>query len=192
MSKRVKTLVMSEITKRFGDNKDFLVLDASKVTAVKVNKLRLRAEKLGIKMLAVKNTLALKALTEVGVTTLNPVMTGPSALVWGGADMVALAKEIAKWAKEKDLKDLKIKGGTIDGTALDEKGVDLLSKSAGKPELLGQILSLIKSPGGQLAAALIGPGGYLSGQVKALAEKTEEAEAAEEGSETPVDAPAAS
>ena len=190
MSKRVKTLVMSEITKRFGDTKDFLVLDASKVSAVKVNKLRLRAEKLGIKMLAVKNTLALKALTEVGVTTLKPVMNGPSALVWGGSDMVALAKEIAKWSKEKDLKDLKIKGGTIDGTALDEKGVDLLSKSAGKPELLGQILSLIKSPGGQLAAALIGPGGYISGQVKALAEKTEEA--AEEGSETPADAPAAS
>lgn len=190
MSKRVKTLVMSEITKRFGDNKDFLVLDASKVTAVKVNKLRLRAEKLGIKMLAVKNTLALRALTDVGVTTLTPILTGPSALVWGGADIVALSKEIAKWAKEKDLKDLKIKGGTLDGVMLDEKGVDALSKSAGKPELLGQILTLIKSPGAQLAAALIGPGGYISGQVKTLAEK--EVEVAEVVAESPADAPAVS
>ena len=67
MSKRVKTLVMSEITKRFGDSREFLVLDASKVTAVKVNKLRLRAAKLGIKLLAVKNTLAQNALSEIGV-----------------------------------------------------------------------------------------------------------------------------
>lgn len=171
MSKRVKTLVMSEITKRFGDNRDFLVLDASKVTAVKVNKLRLRAEKLGIKMLAVKNTLAQKALSDIGVTTLGPILNGPSALVWGGADMVALSKEIAKWAKEKDLATLKIKGGTLDGQTLDANGVELLSKSAGKPELLGQILTLIKSPGAQLAAALLGPGGYLNGQVKAIAEK---------------------
>ena len=185
MSKRVKTLVMSEVTKRFGDNRDFLVLDASKVTAVKVNKLRLRAEKLGIKILAVKNTLAQKALSEVGVTSLKPILTGPSALVWGGADIVALSKEITKWSKEKDLKDLKIKGGTLDGQTLDTKGVETLSKSAGKPELLGQILTLIKSPGAQLAAALIGPGGYLNGQVKAIAEKEGDAAA-----ETPAEAPA--
>lgn len=175
MSKRVKTLVMTEITSRFGDTKDFLVLDASKVKAVKVNKLRMRAEKLGIKMLAIKNTLALKALSELGVNTLGPILTGPCALVWGGADIVALSKEITKWSKEKDLKDLKIKGGTLDGVTLDEKGVDTLSKSAGKPELLGRILSQIRSPGGTLAAALLGPGGYLSGQVKAISEKEEAA-----------------
>ena len=183
---------MSEITKRFGDNKDFLVLDASKVTAVKVNKLRLRAEKLGIKMLAVKNTLAQKALTDVGVTTLGPILTGPSALVWGGADMVALSKEIAKWAKEKDLATLKIKGGTLDGQTLDAKGVETLSKSAGKPELLGQILTLIKSPGAQLAGALLGPGGYISGQVKAISEKEGDAGGEPKTDEAPAEAAPAS
>jgi len=184
MSKQVKTMVMAEVTKRIGNNKDFLVLDASKVNAVKVNQLRLRAAKLGIKMLNVKNTLALKALSELGVNTLGSVMNGPTSLVWGSSDMVALSKEITKWAKEKDLKDLKIKGGTLDGVALDEKGVETLSKSAGKAELLGQILTLIKSPGAQLAGALLGPGGYLNGQVKAISEKTDEAEA-------PAEAPAA-
>jgi len=183
MSKRVKTMVMSEVTKRFGDNRDFLVLDSSKINAVKVNQLRLKAAKLGIKMLNVKNTLAVKALSDLGVTTLGQALSGPSTLVWGASDMVALSKEIAGWAKQKDLKDLKIKGGTLDGTALDEKGVEELSKSAGKPELLGRILTLIRSPGGQLAAALQGPGGYLAGQVKAIAEKTE-------GEAAPAEAPA--
>lgn len=182
MSKRVKTLVMSEITKRFGDTKDFLVLDATKVNAVKVNQLRLKGAKLGIKLLQVKNTLAIKALSEVGVKTLDPILTGPSALVWGSSDMVALSKEITKWSKEKDLKDLKIKGGTFEGKTLDVKAVEGLSKMPGRAELLGQILTLIKSPGGQLAAAVIGPGGYLSGQVKAIAEKS--------GEEAPAEAPA--
>jgi large subunit ribosomal protein L10 len=180
-------MVMSEVTKRIGDNRDFLVLDASKVNAVKVNQLRLRAAKLGIKMLNVKNTLALKALSELGVKTLGPIMNGPSSLVWGSSDMVALSKEIAKWAKEKDLKDLKIKGGTLDGVTLDEKGVEILSKSAGRAELLGQILTLIKSPGAQLAGALLGPGGYLAGQVKAISEKEEKS-----AEEAPAEAPAAS
>lgn len=189
MSKRVKTMVMSEITKRFGDNRDFLVLDASKVTAVKVNQLRLRAAKLGIKMLNVKNTLAQKALTEIGVKALGPILNGPSAIVWGASDIVALAKEVTKWSKEKELSALKIKGGTLDGQTLDTKAVDTLSKSAGKPELLGQILSLIKSPGGQLAAALLGPGGYLGGQVKGLIEKLEKAEEPAAATEAP-EAPA--
>jgi len=188
MSKRVKTMVMDEITKRFGDNRDFLVLDASKVTAVKVNKLRLRAAKLGITMLNVKNTLAQKALSELGVNALGPILNGPTALVWGASDIVALAKEVTKWSKEKDLKDLKIKGGTTEGQTLDTKGVEALSKSPGRPELLGMILTLIKSPGGQLAAALIGPGSYISGQVKAISEKEEAAPA--EGA-APEEAPAA-
>lgn len=191
MSKRVKTMVMSEITKRFGDNREFLVLDASKVTAVKVNQLRLRAAKLGIKMLNVKNTLAQKALTEIGVSALGPILNGPSALVWGSSDIVALAKEVTKWSTEKELKALKIKGGTIDGQTLDTKGVEALSKSAGRPELLGQILTLIRSPGARLAAALIGPGGYLGGQVKAIVEKAEEAAAAAPAETAPAEAPAA-
>lgn len=182
MSKRIKTMVMSEVTKRIGDNRDFLVLDASKVNAVKVNQLRLRGAKLGIKILAVKNTLALKALSELGVTSLGQAMNGPSALVWGMSDLVALSKEITKWSKEKDLKDLKIKGGSLDGTALDTKGVEELSKSAGRPELLGRILTLIRSPGGQLAAALQGPGGIVAGQIKAIAEKTPEEAAPAEAS----------
>lgn len=191
MSKRVKTLVMSEITKRFGENREFLVLDASKVTAVKVNQLRLRAAKLGITMLNVKNTLAQKVLSDIGVSALGPILNGPSALVWGSSDIVALAKEVTKWSKEKELKDLKIKGGTIDGQTLDTKGVEALSKSPGRPELLGKILTLIRSPGAQLAAALLGPGGYLAGQVKGVEEKAEKAEPA--ASETPAaEAPPAS
>ena len=188
MSKRVKTMVMSEFTKRIGDNRDFLVLDASKVNAVKVNKLRLRAAKLGIRMLNVKNTLALKALSDLGVKSLGPIMSGPTSLVWGGSDIVALSKEIAGWAKEKDLKDLKIKGGTLDGQLLSEKDVDVLSKSPGRLECLGKVLTLIKSPGAQLAAALLGPGGYLGGQVKAIAEKV----ADDAAGESPAEAPAAS
>ena len=179
MSKRVKTMVMTEITKRFGDNRDFLVLDASKVTAVKVNQLRLRAAKLGIKMLNVKNTLAQKALTDLGVSSLGPILNGPTALVWGSSDIVALAKEVTKWSKEKELKDLKIKGGTTEGQTLDAKGVETLSKSPGKPELLSQIAGLILSPGAQLAAALLGTGGGIAGQLKTIIENAEKAEAAD-------------
>lgn len=177
MSKFVKGLVVAELKKRIGDVKDFLVVDPSKVDAVKVNQLRLKAQKQGIRILTVKNALARVVLAENGVTSLDNVLEGPSALVWGGEDIVALSKELVKWTK--DAKTLVIKGGTIDGAALDAKGVEDLSKSAGKPELLGRILNLIRSPGGNIAGALLGPGGVLAGQIKTVSEKEEGAEGSE-------------
>lgn len=182
MSKFVKGLVVAELKKRIGDNKDFLVIDPSKVDAVKVNQLRLKAQKQGIRILTVKNALAKVVLAENGVTALDTVLEGPSALVWGGEDIVALSKELFKWMKEA--KALVVKGGTVDGASLNAKAVEELSKSAGKPELLGRILNLIRSPGGNIAGALLGPGGVLAGQIKTLAEKTEE-DGAAEGSEAP-------
>ena len=50
---------------------------------------------------------------------LDSILEGPTTLVWGGEDIVALSKEIAKWAKE--IEPLKIKGGTTEGTALSRR-----------------------------------------------------------------------
>lgn len=171
MSKQVKEMVITELQKRLGDSRDMLVIDASRLDALSNNKMRLKLQAQGIHILNVKNALAAKALADLGVTTLKPFLVGPSALVWGGPDMVALSREIAKWAK--DLKKVEIKGGTLDGTPLDAQQVDVLSKSPGREELIGRVLTLIRSPGGRLAGALLGPGGLLAGQVKSIAEKTE-------------------
>ena len=83
-------------------------------------------------------------------------------MVWGGEDIVALSKEIAKWAK--DLPTFEIKGGAVEGQTLDANGVDVLSKSPSREELIGQIAGLALSPGAQLAAAMLGPSIQLAGQ----------------------------
>jgi large subunit ribosomal protein L10 len=49
--------------------------------------------------------------------------------------------------------------------------VDALSKSPSREELLGRVVTLILSPGAQLAAALLGSGGTVAGQIKSIADK---------------------
>jgi large subunit ribosomal protein L10 len=131
----------------------------------------LTLRKKGIDMQVVKNTLALKVLGERGQSGLETVLQGPSAAVWGGEDAVALAREIAEWAKK--IEKLTVKGGCVGGQALDAKGVDALSKLPSRLELLGQISAMILSPGGNISAALLGPGGVLAGQIKQKAEPDE-------------------
>lgn len=171
MSKVIKDMQISAIESQLGDAKDMLVVDVSKVDAVSVNQLRLALQEKDITALTVKNSLARRALSNVGVSSLDGVLEGPSTLVWGSDDVVALSKEIAKWSKQ--LPELVIKGGTVEGETLDSAAVTALSKSPSREELIGMIVGMALGPGAQLAGALLGPGGYLSGQVKAKSEGDE-------------------
>ena len=164
---------MSDIQDRLRDCRDMLVIDYSRMDGVTSNRFRLALRDRKISTLTVKNSLAQRALNDAGVTALDPILRGPSTLVWGAEDIVALSKEIAKWTKE--IAELEIKGGTTEGATLQSEDVDQLSKSPGREELIGQVVGLALSPGTRLAGALLGPGGKIAAQVKTIAEKTESA-----------------
>lgn len=184
MSKAVKGMVIGEIEGRLGETRDLLIVDVSGLDGVTANRMRLALEAKGVTLLTVKNTLARRALEKLGVSGLEGPLQGPSTLVWGGEDIVQLSKEMTKWAK--DLEKFQIKGATVDGQTLDQKGVDELSKSPSRLELIGQIAGLLLSPGARLAAALLGPGGKLAGQLKTMSESEEGSESsAAEGSDAP-------
>ena len=171
MSRHVKGMLIAEIESRLGETRDMLVLDVSKMDAITANRFRTGMVEKDIKALTVKNSLARKALNNLGVTSLDDTLAGSSTLVWGGEDVVALSKEMAKWVKEID--ELEFRGGTVEGETLDPAGVIALSKSPSREELIGQIVGLVLSPGAQLAGAMLGPGGRVSGQLKAIADKDE-------------------
>ncbi len=171
MGRQVKDMVISDIQSRIGDAKDFLVVDCSKMDAITANRWRLALRKERISALTVKNSVAVNALGRKGVSGLDKVLSGPSTLVWGSDDIVALSKSIAKWAK--DIPKLEIKGGTVEGETLNAAAVDVLSKSAGRKETIGEIAGLMLAPGRQLAGCLQGPGGTLAGQFKTLSEEKE-------------------
>ena len=171
MSRQIKDMLIEEIQSRIGDVRDMLVVDCSEMDAVSANKWRLSLRDANISVLTVKNSIARSALDRLGVEGLGDVLAGPSSLVWGGDDVVALSKEITKWAK--DVEGLKIKGATVEGQGLDASGVEALSKSPGRAELIGQLAGLMLAPGRQLAGALQGPGGQLAGCLKAIADGEE-------------------
>ncbi|MCA8996004.1 MAG: 50S ribosomal protein L10 [Planctomycetaceae bacterium] len=169
MSKAVKEMIIGEIRERLGDTKDLLVVDTSRLDPNTDNELRTKLREKGITLLGVKNSLARLALKQNGVEFVDGAFEGPSILCYGGADIVALSREMTEWAKKID--KIQIKGGSVDGQGVDAQGVDELSKGPSREELIGQIAGLILSPGARLAGALLGPGGTISGQLKALADK---------------------
>ena len=170
MSKRIKEMLVTDLQQRIGDTTEILVVDSSRLDAISDNRFRLALREKDISGLTVKNSMALRALHSREITELDPILEGPSSLVYGGEDIVSLSKEIAGWVDELGSDLIAIKGGVLEGTTLSKGDVEELSKSPSREELIGQIAGLLLAPGANLAAALLGPGGKLAGQVEAIAD----------------------
>lgn len=171
MSKFVKKLEMEQLERDFGDITDMVVVNVIGLNASESHSLRMDLRKKGISLRVVRNSLAQRVLGEKGLRGLDGILSGASAIAWGGAGIVELAKEITDWAKK--VQKLQIKGGCIAGQALDPQGVEQVSKMPSREELLGRIANLIASPGGNLIRLMNSPGGALASQIKQISEKKE-------------------
>jgi large subunit ribosomal protein L10 len=176
MSKVVKQMMIADLQAALGDCREVLVVDVSKLNAVATNKWRIDLHKKQIRVMGVKNAVAGKALSDIGLAGVRDVLKGPSAIVWGGEDIVALSKEIVE--SLKSVAEVQLKGGAIGATSLNPKQVDDLSKSPGRRELLSMVAGCLLGPGGQLAGAIRGPAGKLAGAIKSKADKADDAGAA--------------
>jgi large subunit ribosomal protein L10 len=176
MSKRIKEMLVAELRQRLGETDEMLVVDSSRLDAISDNRFRVALREKDIRVVTVKNSMAMRALHSRDVTALDPILEGPSSLVFGGEDIVSLSKEISSWVKEIGGELLEIKGGMLEGITLTASDVEELSKSPSREELIGQIVGLLLSPGASIAGSLLGPGGLVAGAIAAMGDGDAEAE----------------
>lgn len=175
MSKTVKNMLMRDYTTRLEGASDAMVISIRGMKTVDTTKLRGTLRKKKIKVQVIRNSLAKRAFKGTGLEGLAEVLSGPSAIAFGGGSVVEVAREIVDLIK--DFPGIELKGAILDGTLFKgEKGVKELSKFPTKVEAQGQIVTLLVSPGRKLAAQIKGPGANLAGIVKAIELKLEKGE----------------
>ncbi len=173
MSKYVKNLMIDDLRQRFTEVSDVVLVSLEGVDANANNRLRAELSGKGIQLLVIKNSLARRA-TEG--TVLEPAFegaTGPTAVVWGGEDIVSMAKEVIRLAKEKDYEPFGPRGGVMDGARLSPEEVEAVSKWPSRTEQLSILAGQILSVGAVLAGQLNSAGGSLAGQIKQKSEGAE-------------------
>ncbi len=173
MGKYVKQLLEAELEKRIVEQniRDFLVVSTTGIGGVDNNVMRGELRGKGIGLMVVKNTLFRKALKAQQMDLATVLFNGPCAVVYGGADIVAVAKEIAEWNNK--IPALAVRGGYLDGSVLDAEQAEALSKMLTRAELQGQIIAIAQSPAAELASAVGSGAVVIAGCIKAVIEKRE-------------------
>jgi len=182
MSKFVKNLLIDDVKKKLSGVNDALLVSVMGLDAVKNQSLRAKLRAKNIHVMVVKNSLARRAMEGTPLAVAFEQAEGSLAVVWGGTDIVSLAKEVVTLAEDKTMAPFEARGGVVEGQKIGAAQVKDVSKWPSREEMLAKIAGQILGPGAQLAAALLGPGGTIVGQLKTLADKED---AGAEPEETP-------
>jgi len=171
MSIKIKGYIQDELSARFDKVKECAVISMRGIDGVDNNRIRGELLEKGIHLTMVKNSLAVRAFEKLGMGAIKQVLNGPCIVVYGGDNIVDMTKLLVKY--DKDIKAFEIKGGYLEGQALNAEQTKALAKMPSRIELQGQIVAMAKSPGAKLAGAIAGPASYIAGCIKTVADKKE-------------------
>ena len=171
MSKYLKNLITDELKSRFDGVSDALLVNVIGMEANSNVELRKTLREQNIKLLVVKNSLVNRATEGTALAPAFEGAEGTIAVVWGGEDVVSLAKEVVRLAGDKKYEPFAPKGGVMDGAPMSADEVVAVSKWPSRSEQLSLLVGQILSPGSNLASQILGPGGKLASQIESKSEE---------------------
>lgn len=152
-TKTQKSTDLQRLIDGFKSAKGVVFVDYKGITVKNVNKLRRQAEKANVEYVVGKKTLITIAAREVGLELNAKDMDGNIAVAFG-QDEVGAAQVMA--AVGKEVEQVKIVGGTLEGRFIDANQVKALASLPSKQQLLGQLANVLNAPRVGLVTTLSG------------------------------------
>ena len=140
----LKKPIVDEISEAIKDAASVVLVDYRGLTVAEDTALRKQLREAGINYKVYKNTMMVRAFAGTDCEQLQEYLEGPSAIVISKTDATAPAREISKFAKTAP--KLEVKGGIVEGTAYDAKGIANIANIPSREELLSKLLGSLQSP----------------------------------------------
>ncbi|MBW9204645.1 50S ribosomal protein L10 [Mumia sp. zg.B53] len=193
MARPDKAAAVAELADEFRSSNGAVLTEYRGLTVKQLQDLR-RSLGENVNYAVSKNTLTKIAARDAGVDGVDHLLNGPTAIAFIKGDPVEVAKGLRDFAKAND--KLVIKGGFLEGKALDSAEITKLADLESREVLLGRLAGGMKANLSKAAALFQAPLAQAARAVGALQTKveqetpapsapaeTEEAPAAAEGSE---------
>lgn len=147
-----KKAIVAQLTERFQNAQAGVLADYRGLTVEQDTALRVKLREAGVEYTVVKNNLTRFAANAAGLTELDEVLHGPTAIATSNDDVIAPAKVLVDFAKENDA--LEIKAGFVDGKVISLDEVKTYASIPTKEVLISKMLGSMLSPIGALARTL--------------------------------------
>ena len=165
MNRTEKEEVIGQLREKMARAKAAILAEPKGLDVATVTDLRKKFRDAKVDYKIVKNTLAQRAAKGTPVEPLVEKFVGPTALIMSYDDVVAPAKILVDFAKDRE--NFAIRTAVIEGKVIDVNGVKALAKLPGLQELRGTIAMMIAQPATKLARMIGTPGQQLAQVVNA-------------------------
>ena len=152
MKRSEKEQLVNELSDKIKGAQALYFTDFSGMSVKRMTALRRRLRSAGVEYVVIKNTLALRAVNESGLT--GERLRGPTGIIVA-QDALAGAKAITEFARENDQKPA-VKGGMFDGRAIDADQVKALASMPSREQMLAELGAGLMSPLAQFAGTMNG------------------------------------
>jgi len=139
-----KVAEVEALEERLRNSSIVILTDYRGLTVGEIGTLRGKLRGASLEYRVAKNTLLSRAAERVGVVGLEPHLTGPTAVVFGNDDPGVPARVLQDFIRQ--FRKLEIKGGVVEGQALDAAGVQALATLPTKLELLARVVGAVQGP----------------------------------------------
>lgn len=157
---------VAELVERLQNSVAGVVVDYKGINVADDTQLRSDLRAAGVKYTVVKNSILQRAAKEAGLSELDAVLEGTTAIATSAEDHVASARILAKFAETHD--NFKVKSGYLDGAVISVETVNSLAKLPSREILLATVCNVFNAPIASFARA-----------VQAIVDKSGEAPAEE-------------
>ena len=168
-----KATAVAELTENFRSSAATVLTEYRGLTVGQLKELR---RTLGVQATysVAKNTLAKRAAMEAGITGLDDLFTGPTALAFVSGDVVEAAKGLREFAKAHPF--LVIKGGVFEGRPMSGDDIKKLADLESREVLLAKLAGAMQANLSKAAATFQAPLTQAVRLAAALQEKREKGE----------------
>lgn len=142
MKRTDKEQLVTQLHDKMTGAKALYFTDFTGLNVKRMTELRRRLRRAGVEYVVIKNTLALRAVNEAGLTTER--LRGPTGVVLS-KDPVTAAKVLSDFARENEQRPT-VKGGLLDGQALNEAQVKKLATMPSREQMLAELGASFQAP----------------------------------------------
>lgn len=152
MNREQKAATIDALASELQSAETIIAVDYRGITVAAAAELRTKLREADASFRVVKNSLTERAAAQAGVSGLDGLLEGPTALTFVRGDAALAAKRIAEQARATQL--LPFKGGVMGTHELAPEQLTALARLPAREVLYGQLVGIVASPIGGIVRSL--------------------------------------